>query len=421
VRRWLADWIKNPDHRMIDARYAYFSRGNRSRWVPLAAFLEANSNNASAAAREFCLSRSSVTTMIQQLEASRCGVVYLGTKSADSRRAFDTDRRFPSISAFGRLTGVNFTNSPRSNLLRDLIDEAREAQLSQSEYGRPNDDLYLESKYRAAQNILSDPASGKTVLNLAEALFVTFKNQMSVCHKVDPERVQAVSFGQFNNWLAGYARDRGTDRPGEAVCARLDIFDPRTEEPAKLTNHDFRHWLETAYENGGLSQTQIATLFNRSSTKANAGYDQTNSKLRRERLKDALTDGFLLGHAAEAYVQIAKNSPEEAADYLEAATKFYNPMPHGICRLNWAMEPCPHALSCFSCGDAQDDASEPCEHLIIDIANRAQIEEIARIHRNAQSIAQIMYEDGANGSPQFAQFQRIARSTRFILDKVGRP
>ncbi|SIS60255.1 hypothetical protein SAMN05421759_101703 [Roseivivax lentus] len=421
VRRWLSDWIANPVNRIIDPRCAYFSCGDRSQWVPLADLLDAHGGNISAVSREVGIGRASMSRLVAQLEASRRGEVYLGKKTAESRRAFDTDRRIPSIMAFKALTGRNLQNSPRNARLADLIAEARDAQIKQTEYPSPHQDLALEERCRVAPEVLRDPETGEAVLNLHEALFVLFKNQLSDTHVVDTGRIKAVSINQFNHWLAGYKRDRGTGKPGDALCARLGILDPRTEEPAKLTNHDFRHWLETAYENGGMSQTQIATLFNRSSSTSNSVYDHTNSSVRRERLKDAMADGLLIGHAAEAYVRIAEESPEDATAYLESAVKFQNPMPHGICRLNWALEPCPHALSCFSCGDAQDDASEPCEHLIVDTTDAAQIDQIAQIHCNAQSIVQIMTDDGAEDSPQLAQFQRIARSTRSILTKAGRP
>ncbi len=420
VRRWLAEWIDDPGHRMIDARWAYFSFGERSQWVPLADLLEKHGGNVSAVARDLGLGRSSVTKLVRQIEASRRGQVYTGTKSAGSRRAFDTDRRFPSVTALGKLVGLSLANSPRNALLLELIDEAREAQLAQCKFRYPLRDQDFEDQYRLIPDVLNDPATGEATLSLHEALFVTYRNQFSSAHEVDTGRVGAVSKAQFNHWLAGYGRDRGTGLPGDAVCARLGIVDPRTDQPAKFSNHDFRHWLETAYENGGLSQTQIATLFNRSFTNANSGYDQTDSKVRRARLKDAMADGLLIGHAAVAYARIAEDSPDEAASYLEAATKFQNPMPHGICRLNWALEPCPHALSCFSCGDAQDSDADPCEHLIVDVSDEAQSDEIARINRNAASIVRIMSEDGAEDGPQFDHFQRIARSTRGILAKAGR-
>ncbi|WP_298914042.1 hypothetical protein [uncultured Roseobacter sp.] len=420
VRRWLGDWITDPDHRMIDQHCAYFSQGDRSQWVLLTELLDIHKGNISAISRKLSMARVSVTKLVRQLEASKRNEVYLGSKNSNSQRAFDTDRRFPSIAAFGRLTGLNLQKSPRNALLMELVDEARNAQLSQSEFHRPHRNAVLEEQYRVTPEVLLHPETGDVVLRLDEALFVLFKNQLSSGHAMVKGRIKAVSINQFNHWLGGYARDRGTGKPGDAVCARLGILDPRTEEPAKFTNHDFRHWLATAYENGGLSQTQIATLFNRSSPSSNSVYDHTNSVVRRERLKDAMADGLLIGHAPAAYAQIAKESAEEATEYLEAAIKFQNPMPHGICRLNWALEPCPHALSCFSCGDLRDDESEPCEHLIIDANDAAHLDEVAQIHRNALSISEILEEDGAEGSPQYIKFQRIARSTLTILKKAGR-
>ncbi|WP_375264062.1 hypothetical protein [Palleronia sp.] len=418
LRLWLADWIADPEHRMIDLRWAYYSRGKRSQWFPIADLLERYEGNLSAISRELNVSRASVARMVKQIKAAERGEVYLGARTAEARRGFDTDRRFPSVDAFRALTGLNLHNSPRKGLLSKLIEKARVAQITQATFVPPAYDKPLEEHFRATPDVLRDRETGGAALSMYEALFILFKNQLSASHNLNDGRVKAVSIQQFNHWLSGYARDRGTGKPGDAVCARLCILDPRTEQPARFTNHDFRHWLETAYENGGLSQTQIAALFNRSSTTSNSVYDQTNSAIRGERIKDAMADGLLVGHAPEAYARIAKDSPEEAAEYLETATKFHNPMPHGICRLNWALEPCPHALSCFSCGDAEDDLSEPCEHLVVDIEDAGQLEEIARIHRNAQSITEIMEDEGVEGNPQYTQFCRVARSTHTILTKA---
>ncbi len=103
LRHWLADWIANPSNRMIDSRWAYFSRGDQSKWIPLASLLEKHEGNISAISRELGMARVSVAKLIKQLDASRRGAVYLGNKNPSSRRAFDTDRRFPSITAFGKL------------------------------------------------------------------------------------------------------------------------------------------------------------------------------------------------------------------------------------------------------------------------------------------------------------------------------
>lgn len=420
ANRWLAEWTNDPENRLIDDRWSYFSFGDQSKWIPIADMIEAHDGNVSAIARDTGLSRPSIDRLISQLEASRRGEFFLGTKTSNSRRAFDTDRRFPSVEAFRAATGFDLKRSPKNSLLTQLIDEARSAQLALAPFSPPERDEKIEAEYSVRPDVISDPETGSGILKLDGALFVLFKNQLSLSHRVDRHRIVAVSISQFNHWLTGYARDRGTRGHGDSVCARLNILDPLTDEPAQFTNHSFRHWLETAYESGGLSQTQISTLFNRKSTSSNSVYDHTSSETRRDRIKEALADGQIIGHAAQAYNQIAKESQEEAAEYLETATKFQNPMPHGICRLNWALEPCPHALSCFSCEDEQNGDSALCTHLIVDTENSTEIDEIERIHRNACSIKRIMEDDGAESSPQYIQFDRVARSTQTILKKAGR-
>jgi len=420
VRRWLAERIANPENRMIDTRLAYFSQGRKSRWVPIAYLLDKHDGNVSAISRETGYKRDTVNRLISQLNASQRNEVYLGNKNVEAKRGFDTDSRSPSLSALSTHIGINVNNSPCAPLLSKLIDEARVSQIEQRSFYAPRRDKKLEARFHFKPEVLRNPESGETVLELHNALFITFKNQLSDSHRSDIERVVAVSTKQFSDWLSGYGRDRGTGKAGDAVCARLDILDPRSGEPARFTNHDFRHWLETAYENGGLSQTQIATLFNRQSPATNSVYDQTNSKVRRARLQNAMVDGLLIGHAAQAFERIATESPKEAAEYLETATKFYNPMPHGICRLNWALEPCPHTLSCFSCEGESFDEPTPCEYLIVDTENNAQLEEIDLVHRNATAIKNLMEDEGGESSPQFERFDRIARSTAKLLKNAGK-
>lgn len=419
VRCWLSEWIHDPENRMVDSHWAYFSQGSSSKWVPIADLLNSHNGNVSSVSRETGLSRGTLVRLIQQIEASQRGEVYLGNRTVDGWRGFDTDRRFASARSFCIAINLNLSRSRHYPLLRRLVEEARTAQLYQLNFDRPPINPDLEGRYRFSPAVLSDTKTKKVLLSMEDALFVLFENQLSDSHRTNTERVKAVSISQFYHWLSGYGRDRGTGARGDAVCARLGILDPRTDEPAVFTNHDFRHWLETAYENGGLTQTQIAILFNRSSTKSNSIYDQTSSRDRHKRLKDAMEDGLLIGHAAEAYARIAEESPEEAAEYLENAIKFQNPMPHGICRLNWALQACPHTLSCFSCNDAEGGVPQPCEHLIVNITDAAQIEEVEQICRNSRSILAIMDEEGANESPQYAQFQRITQSTSSILRRAG--
>lgn len=421
VRRWLANWIHAHENRLIDDRWAFFSQGRRSRWVPIADLLDKHNGNVSSIARATGLSRGSIDRLIAQLRASQQGIVYMGGKTQTSRRAFDTDIRFPSVDALKAHIGINLQRSPKNSLLVTLIERARSAQLGQTEFFAPDRDVELERRFQFKQDVIRDPGTDSAALELQDALFVLFKNQLSDSHQIDRNRIGPITDTQFNHWLAGYGRDRGTGKPGDAACMRLGIIDPRTNLPAKFTTHDFRHWLQTAYESGGLTQTQISTLFNRRSAVSNSPYDHTTSKIRHARLKDALIDGLVIGHAAQAYTRIASESPEEAAEYLEAATKFYNPMPHGICRLNWALEPCPHSLSCFSCGKSEGNEPTPCEHLMVDSEDTSQVQEIENIKSNSLSILRVLEEIGAQNSPQYTHFKNVTKSTMSILKTISAP
>lgn len=421
VRRWLAAWIDRPINRLIDPRNAFLMpRGQRPRWIPIMDLIEKHNGNVSAISRELGVARLTVDFLIEQVKASQRGEVYTGSRMTSSQRGFDTDIRFPSARALASCIGLKLIRGKNAELVTTLVNEARKAMLAQATFAMPEKDNELEAAYLAQREVLRDPTTGNTVLNHHEALFVTFRNQLSPYHATDENIVTPVTTKSFNHWLAGYERDRGTGKPGDAICARLGIVDPRTGEIASFTNHDFRHWLATSYENGGLSQLQISTLFNRVSITANSVYSQTSAKIRRERLRDAMSDGLVIGHVAEAYLRIAKETPEEATEFLKTATMFYNPMPHGICRMNWAMEPCPHALSCFSCSSEPESEPVPCEHLIVDPEDASQLAEIERINRNAKAIMKVMEEEGAVSSPQYEKQDLIQRSTKQFLETAKR-
>lgn len=125
-----------------------------------------------------------------------------------------------------------------------------------------------------------------------------------------------------------------------------------------------------------------------------------------------------MGHAASAHARLAQESPEEAETYLATATKFYNPMPHGICLLNWASEVCPHSLSCLSCTGNERAEPQPCEFLIIDREDPQQVAEIERVNRNAAAVTAIMAEDSMTASPQFAHYENVWKTTERILEEI---
>ncbi len=419
VRRWLGDWLSNPFNRLIDTENVFYTpRGSPSYWFPLAAHMRAHGNNVSAVSRATGIGRTPLSKLIAQLEASRSGIVYIGNRSKGSDRAFDTDVRYPSISAFLKEVGYVHIKGMPYELVMKLVGEARLAMLEKGSFSVPDRNTLIEQKYFAKPGVLRDRHSGADILCLEDALFTVFKGQLSHCQITNMRVVTRVTKSNYSHWLSGYVRDRGSGKQTDSACARLGIIDPRTGDFAEFSHHDFRHWLSTAYENGGLSQVQIATLFNRKSVSGNGGYSQISVPERQSRLKEAMKDGLLTGHVPETYTRICEESPEEAAEFLESAIKFYNPMPHGVCRLNWAVEPCPHTLSCFSCGKESGGIDDLCEHLVLDLSDAQQIQEIDTVNRNAGSMMRVFEEEGGEASPQYEKFSRIRASTQELIAKA---
>lgn len=265
VRRWLFDWIGRHFNRLVDPNFAFFAtmRGV-SRWIPMRALMEKHCHNVSAMATDLKISRQSIVKLVKQLELSQRGQVNFAYKNGMPNPSL-SDPRLPTTTSFLLSIGHGSLGSASAKIVPSIMSEARAAMIAQSEFSCPEKDIDLETRYRRQRVVLRNTQTGNVVLYLRDALFVIFKDQLAPSGRSEREIPVPVTASSFSHWLTGYGRDRGTGKLTDAVCARFGIIDPRTGVAAKFTHHDFRHWLVTSYENGGLSQTQIATLFNRQS------------------------------------------------------------------------------------------------------------------------------------------------------------
>jgi len=413
VRRWAKSFIEAPENRLIDPRMAWYSR--TSRWVAIEDAYERHMGNASAIARDLGINRNTIPKLLAQTAASRRGGVDFGSRTVESLKSFDTDKRIVSVLTFEDQIALS---ARRIDAVPKIIKEAAWCQVRLRPFDAPERDEKIEDLFRLDTSVLRDPDTGCIILDAPDALFVTLKNQFSATLRTNTDRFTILGASHLNHWLDGYTRDQNTGKDTDSVFNRFQIRDPRTGAIAKITVHDIRHWLNTAYEDGGLTQDQIAILFNRKSVAANAGYLHTSAEVRAERIRQSVRDGLVLGHTASAHARLAQESPQKAETYLATATKFYNPMPHGICLLNWASEVCPHSLSCLSCTKNDRAEPQPCEFLIIDREDPQQVEEIERVNRNAAAVTAIMAEDGMTASPQFTHFENVRKTTERILGEI---
>lgn len=411
--QWAHEWTKAPTNLMINPDGAWYTK--EQRFIDAIGAYEANGNNKSRAAKMLGLSRVTFTDLLNAQEAARRGKlppVRNVKRRGQTRSNWDTDLRVLSILQLEKHCN-RVLNEARRALVRDIVEEAQAMQLRGKVYPAPTIDKKLEEAFlRQIRPILKDKM-GNAILYQDQALLITQKYALSEQRSTKGNDFTSLSSSSIMRWLTGETRSRGTRNNEDSVFNRLGINDPRTGETAKFTTHDIRHWLNTLYQNGGLTEDQIALIFNRRYKQQNALYDQTTSTARRARLKGAIRNQIAVGQVAETYKGLADFSRDDAEAYLQAVCRMVNPMPHGVCLLDWATMPCPHHLSCFSCDD-----EKPCEHLVVEPRHESSIKELKRIQRESELIISALASQGVDDSPTLDHFKRVLRNIDTTLDRI---
>jgi hypothetical protein len=410
--KWASDWTKNPDHLMINPDGAWYNK--RRCFVDAIGLYEDSGGNASLAARKLGVCRKALLDLVDAQAAARRGElprVRNRKASGRERMSWDNDLR---VISFQKLEAHFDRAIPlRREDVADILNDAKSLQLRGKSYPAPAPNAALEERFcRRAVPLLRDK-EGRSILFQDEALLVVKKYALSEQRGTKEGEFSSITDSHISRWLCGEARSAGTGKPDDSVFSRLRIMDPRTGEVAKFTTHDVRHWLNTIYQSGGLTEDQIALIFNRTYQKQNATYDQTTSRMRTARLKQAVREKIAVGQVSESFNRIAEFSREDAEDYLSAVLRMVNPMPHGVCTLDWASTPCPHHLSCFSC---EDEA--PCEHLIVEPEHDATVAELRRLQREADLTKSALQSQGVEQSPTLDHFERIRRNIAITLEAV---
>jgi len=411
--QWAHAWTIDPAHQMINPNAAWYTKGQR--FIDAIGTLEAARGNQSEASRRLGISRLTFSDLLAAQRAARNGQLpsVRNRKSRGMQReSWDTDQRVISIEKFQRYCGIQLTHDRRV-WIQSILDDAKQHQLLGREFPAPAPDPMIEKRFRRQPHPLLRSQDGTPILHRDEALLVIQKYALSEQRRTIESDFSSLTDKSIARWLSGEARSRGTGNHEDSAFARLGIVDPRTGDVAKFTIHDIRHWLNTIYQNGGLTEDQIALVFNRKYKAQNATYDQTSGKIQTTRLKQAIRDKVVVGQVADSYSRLAEFSREDADDYLDAVLRMINPMPHGVCTLSWATTPCPHHLSCFSCRDQL-----PCEHLIVDPADKPTKAELERIQRESDMVIAAICAQGVEDSPSVDHFKRIRHNVGVTLGEI---
>ena len=415
TKKWAHEWTADSKHELLNPHEIWSAKLQRN--IDVIKEYSIANNNKSIAAKKLGMSRLTFSNLLIQQNSAKNGELDKLIRGGKSHGLYRTDwfknGNYISYAAFQNHIGMRLHTQKRK-IIEHIMLEAQKLQLKGMAYPLINEDVNLEKKFSHRREPLLNDKSGKTLLYKDDALFLINRGALSDKFKTKMNEYHFLTDSRFHAWLAGTSKRLITGQLSDSVFSRLGIIDPRDGEIARFTSHDIRHWLNTVYQNGGLSEDQIALLFNRKYKNQNSTYDQTTNKVRVERLKETIRDGMAIGQINDSYHRIADYSREEAEVYLSAAVRMVNPMPHGVCMLSWATTPCPHHLSCFSCND-----EKPCEHLIVDPSDESATQELNRLKHVADLTVTAIEAQSETDSPSVVHFKRISRNIQATLESTS--
>lgn len=408
----IAEWTANPINNLLNTSGAWFERDKK--YIDIISLLEQHNGNRNAVGRVIGTQCTVVAYLHQKQLASLSGQLPPGSVTEVECRRFITDSRFISVTKIEKMIGLSLRAKSWS-IANACVLAAQKLQLQGLASELPPFNHQFEDQYRLYVRPVREGGPGEDLVLPQEALFIIEPYTIANAKSIKRGQYSLVSDKMFVRWLAGERRNQGDRGVKDSIFSRLGIKDPETGEVAKFISHDIRHWLTTIYLRGGLTQEQVAVLFGRDpgrAVAANDPYDQRSFGERQFNLRNAVRGDKALGHVAEVFIQLSKESREEAEQYLEASTREFTVMPHGMCLRRLRIDPCPNHLSCLS--DQHRTDRGPCSHHLIDSRDEFIVAELKKLEKNQDLMLRVL----PSSYPQHTHALNVRNNVRVMLAGV---
>ncbi len=237
-----------------------------------------------------------------------------------------------------------------------------------------------------------------TGLKYSEALFVVprylFSNQRSSI----PCLVEPVTTDHVNNGL-GASVQHGKS----SIFTRLDLTSP-DGNVVRITTHQFRHWLNTIAQRGGLSQLDIAKWSGRKDVRQNEAYDHVSADEMLMMVRD-LGETNMIGPFAE----VIEKMPVTREEFLQMKFPTAHVTEYGFCVHDYAMLPCQRHRDCINCT----------EHICVkgDVEKTKRIREsLALVNDQIEQAVQANDENAVGADRWLAHHKKTAERLRGLID-----
>lgn len=182
----------------------------------------------------------------------------------------------------------------------------------------------------------------ETGLKYSEALLVVRVNELGSQRATYRCMVESISINQINSGLGGRS-----EHGFGSVFSRLGFTDI-DGSPIKINTHQFRHYLNTLAQAGGMSQLDIAKWSGRKDVRQNAAYDHVTPDQMLQKIRDAIgDDSQMFGPLAEIPKKVL--IPRDEFARLRVPTAHTTDL--GFCVHDYTMSPCQLHRDCINCED----------------------------------------------------------------------
>lgn len=187
----------------------------------------------------------------------------------------------------------------------------------------------------------------------------------------------------------------------KSVFERLDVRNA-DGEPYRIRTHALRHFLNSAAQEGLLSQLDIARWSGRKDVRENTAYDHTGGLHLGRKVREALDEEELEGPLAETVEMLP---PVEREAFLKARFAAAHFTSIGACVHDFSLAPCPSHGVCAGCS----------EHLVVkgQPEHKAEAERLLAEHQAMLDVARSEAADGTyNASSWVAHNEKVVEGLK---------
>lgn len=319
------------------------------------------------------------------------GRVWLGEGFPDQVSAIELARRlsldskYPTNSgvSFCRVRGVPIRGSNPKKIDRSELEEA----------------LVLERFDKPVVTVLN---SGD-ILRLKDTLAIGFLHAFHAQRSTLKYAVRPLTQQMLRVFLTGQESPAAELK---SVFERYGIQDDEGQ-PIDVSSHGFRHWLNTALDEGGLSDLAQAEWFGRKDPRENRTYLHSTMADRAAAVRRDLLLGRMSGPVADIVMRMPIDRREA---YVISRVRMVHIVPGGMCLHDFSQEPCPHHVQCKGgCGSFS--------HLKDDELARKELETERDVLSNNIALAEEAVKNGTFGAGEWLDLHQ--RKYAAVLKHLG--